>query len=338
MSRRVFVTGTAGFIGFHVAKKLLEQGELVHGWDGITDYYDPRLKRARHAILNQYKNFTCTEQMLENRAELERAYASFEPEVVVHLAAQAGVRYSIEDPYSYIDSNIVGVMNLLELARNSDLQHLVMASTSSVYGANDDFPFREKSQTEMPMSLYAATKKANEMMAHSYAHLFKIPTTMFRFFTVYGPWGRPDMALFKFTDAILEGRPIDVFNHGKMARDFTYVGDIARGICELIDVPPQELPRAEIPQWDSLSCVAPFRTVNIGNSNQVSLMDFIAAVEGALGRKADYNFLPMQPGDVPSTQANTELIYSLTGFKPSTDYRVGVQKFVDWYLSYTNKS
>lgn len=334
MTRRIFVTGTAGFIGYHVAKNLLEQGDMVHGFDGITDYYDPKLKHARHSILKEYPGFTSTELRLEDKAALEVAFTQFKPEVLVHLAAQAGVRHSLKDPYSYIDANIVGAMNLLELARHADLQHLLMASTSSVYGANEDFPFRETSKTELPMSLYAATKKANEMMAHSYAHLFKIPTTMFRFFTVYGPWGRPDMALFKFADGILNGRPIDVYNHGNMARDFTYVDDIARGICELINVPPKKSSQVKIPNGDSLSPIAPFRIVNIGNSNQVALMDFIAALEEALGCKAEYNFLPMQPGDIASTHANTDLLESLIGFRPNTPYKVGIKNFVKWYLSY----
>jgi UDP-glucuronate 4-epimerase len=336
--KRVLVTGTAGFIGFHLSELLLEKGYAVHGYDGMTDYYDVTLKRRRHQQLLQKPNFTATEAILEDYAALEKVIADFRPDVIVHLAAQAGVRYSLEEPRAYIDSNIVGSFNILELARAMPVEHLLMASTSSVYGANTEMPFDEKEKADTQMSIYAATKKATESMAHSYAHLFGIPVTMFRFFTVYGPWGRPDLALFKFVDAILDDRPIDVYNHGDMQRDFTYVGDLVRAIELLIRVAPQ-LPtdRGEVSAIDSISPVAPFRIVNIGNSEPVRLLDFITVIEEKLGKKAQRNYLPMQPGDVPATWANADLLRELTGYKPSTDIRDGVGAFVDWFRDYYRK-
>lgn len=331
----VFITGTAGFIGFHLAKLLLQEGHTVAGYDGMTDYYDVRLKQARHAMLREHTAFTATEAMLEDEGALKAAVDAARPDVIVHLAAQAGVRYSLENPRSYIDANIIGTFNVMERARAHKVRHLLMASTSSVYGANTRMPYAETDKCDTQMSFYAATKKATEAMAHSHAHLYGIPTTMFRFFTVYGPWGRPDMALFKFTKAILAGQPIDVYNHGQMWRDFTYVDDLVRGIGLLIDaVPPVTEERAAAVEGDSLSPVAPYRIVNIGNSEQVRLLDFIEAIEDCLGRKAERNYMGMQAGDVPATWANADLLKMLTGYKPQTNIREGVAQFVAWYRKF----
>ncbi|MFN4104245.1 MAG: NAD-dependent epimerase/dehydratase family protein [Tepidimonas sp.] len=337
---RVFITGTAGFIGFHLARLLLEEGHTVHGYDGITDYYDVRLKHRRHALLRQYPAFAASEAMLEDATALEAAARAAQPDVIVHLAAQAGVRYSLENPRAYIDANVVGTFHLLEVARVLQPRHLLMASTSSVYGANTDMPFGEQQKTDTPLTLYAATKKANEAMAHAYAHLHGVPTTLFRFFTVYGPWGRPDMALFKFTRGILEGRPIDIYNHGEMYRDFTYVDDLVRAIRLLIDaVPSAPGARHAATGWlpvqgDTLSPVAPWRVVNIGNSDKVRLLDFVEAIEAELGKPAIRNFLPMQSGDVPATWADCSLLKRLTGYAPQTPFREGVARFVRWYREY----
>jgi UDP-glucuronate 4-epimerase len=329
---RVFITGTAGFIGFHLARLLLEEGHVVHGYDGLTDYYDVNLKRRRHSILSEYPGFTATEAMLEDASALESAVRAAQPEVIVHLAAQAGVRYSLQNPRAYIDANLVGTANLLEIARALQPRHLLMASTSSVYGANNDMPFAESQKTDTPLTLYAATKKANEAMAHAYAHLFGVPTTMFRFFTVYGPWGRPDMALFKFTKGVLDGTPIDIYNHGDMYRDFTYVEDLVRAIRLLIDVPPPLPDRRDQPiEGDTLSPAAPWRVVNIGNSDKIRLLDFIEAIESELGKKAIRNYLPMQTGDVPATWADCSLLQRLTGYRPQTPFKKGVAAFVRWY-------
>ncbi|WP_170763168.1 GDP-mannose 4,6-dehydratase [Ruegeria lacuscaerulensis] len=336
--KRVLVTGTAGFIGFHLAKLLLSEGFRVHGYDGMTDYYDVTLKKRRHQMLLQTPGFTATEDLLENHERLMQVADEFEPEVIIHLAAQAGVRYSLEHPRSYVESNVVGTFNVMEVARQHEVEHLLMASTSSIYGANEDMPFAETDKADNQLTIYAATKKANEAMGHSYAHLWNQPTTMFRFFTVYGTWGRPDLAYFKFTDAILNDRPIDIYNNGDMYRDFTYVDDLVQGIRLLIDaVPVRPQSKDDIAQGDSLSPVAPFRIVNIGNSEKVRLLDFIEAIEEALGKKAVRNYMPMQKGDVPATWADTSLLQKLTGYKPKTDIATGMKEFVAWYRDYYNK-
>ena len=333
--KKVLITGTAGFIGFHLARLLLAEGFTVHGYDGMTDYYDVELKRRRHAILLQSESYTATEGMLEDAALLDQVADAFAPDVIIHLAGQAGVRYSLENPRSYIESNVVGTFNVMEVARRLEVEHLLMASTSSIYGANPDMPFKETDKADGQLTIYAATKKANESMAHSYAHLWNLPTTVFRFFTVYGTWGRPDLAYFKFTDAILNDRPIDIYNHGDMFRDFTYVDDLVRGIRLLIDVAPvRPAPDEIVPDWDSLSPNAPYRVVNIGNSDKVRLLDFVDAIEEALGKKAVRNYMEMQKGDVPATWANAELLKRLTGYAPQTGIREGLAHFVTWYRDY----
>ncbi|SDF65201.1 UDP-glucuronate 4-epimerase [Salipiger thiooxidans] len=332
--RKVLVTGSAGFIGLHLCQRLIADGFEVIGLDAMTDYYDVTLKQRREGLLLQTPAFRAVHERVETPGVLMDLFASEKPDVVIHLAAQAGVRYSIEEPRSYLESNITGTFELLEAARAHPPQHMLLASTSSAYGANTEMPYRETVKADHQMSFYAATKKATENMAHSYAHLYGLPITMFRFFTVYGPWGRPDMALFKFTKAILEDRPIDVYNHGDMRRDFTYVTDLVAAIRLLIDAVPGEAPVGEM---DSLSPVARHRVVNIGNSEPVQLTDFIDAIEAALGRKASRNLMPMQPGDVPATWADAELLKALTGYRPETRVREGVQAFVDWYLDYFDK-
>ena len=288
-------------------------------------------------MLLQSERFSATECWLEDLDKLSKVAREFEPDVIVHLAAQAGVRYSLENPRAYLDSNIIGTFNVMEIAKELQVEHLLMASTSSVYGANEDMPFGENDKCDTPLTFYAATKKANESMAHSYAHLWNLPTTMFRFFTVYGPWGRPDLALFKFVDAMLDGRPIDIYNHGDMYRDFTYVEDLVRGIRLLIDAAPvrPESPE-DIEEGDSLSPAAPYRVVNIGNSTKVKLLDFIESIEDVLGKKAVRNYMPMQKGDVPATWADATLLQSLTGYRPQTSVHDGIAKFVEWYRSYYN--
>ncbi len=335
---RVFITGTAGFIGYHLARLLLDEGMIVAGFDGMTDYYDVTLKRRRHQMLLQSDGFTATEAMLEDAAALDAAVDAFAPDIIVHLAAQAGVRYSLENPRAYIDANVVGTFNVMEAARRAGVRHLLMASTSSVYGANEDMPFSERDKADTQLTIYAATKKATESMGHSWAHLYDLPVTMFRFFTVYGPWGRPDMALYKFVDAILAGRPIDIYNHGEMYRDFTYVTDLVRGIRLLMDAVP-ERPAApqDIPDWDSLSPAAPYRVVNIGNSDKVRLLDFVDAIEAALGIPARRNYMEMQPGDVPATWADATLLATLTGYRPATDVADGIARFVAWFREYYGK-
>lgn len=335
--RKVFITGTAGFIGFHLAQLLLAEGFRVHGYDGMTDYYDVTLKQRRHQMLLQNPNFSTTEGMLEDVTLLNQVTDDFAPSIIVHLAAQAGVRYSLENPRAYIESNIVGTFNIMEAARRLKVDHLLMASTSSVYGANVEMPFDEMEKADTPLTIYAATKKANESMGHSYAHLYDLPTTMFRFFTVYGPYGRPDLALFKFVDAILDDRPIDIYNNGEMHRDFTYVKDLVRAILLLIDAVPIRSVDGTVPEGDSLSPVAPFRVVNIGNSDKVRLLDFVDAIEEELGKKAIRNYMPLQTGDVPATWANADLLQSLTGYRPNTDIKDGIHDFVTWFRAYYNK-
>ena len=333
--RRAYITGSAGFIGFYLAELLLQEGWSVTGLDGLTDYYDVRLKHRRLQMLGQHKNFHPITAMLEDDAAVMNSVAQAKPDVIVHLAAQAGVRYSLENPRAYIESNVLGTFNVMEAAREHGVTHLMMASTSSVYGANTQMPFHENDKADTPLTIYAAPKKANEAMAHSYAHLWDIPTTMFRFFTVYGAWGRPDLALYKFVDAMLEGRPIDIYNDGDMYRDFTHVKDLVRGIRLLMDVPPvRPAHPSDIMDGDSLSPVAPHRVVNIGNSDKVRLMDFIDAIEHSLGLKAIRNYMPMQPGDVPATWADTSLLQKLTNYRPQTDFRAGVDKFVTWFKYY----
>jgi UDP-glucuronate 4-epimerase len=332
---RYLITGTAGFIGFHLARRLLDEGNLVVGFDGMTSYYDVKLKEARHAFLARSNGFTAVTAMLEDTEALQRAADLAEPEVILHLAAQAGVRYSLENPKAYVDANLVGSWNVLEVARTARPKHLLLASTSSVYGANERIPFAEADRADEPLTLYAASKKAMEAMAHSYAHLHQIPTTVFRFFTVYGPWGRPDMALFKFVDAILKGRPIDIYGEGRMKRDFTYIDDLVEGIVRLVGVVPGEANRVSAPGiTDTLSPIAPCRVVNIGNGQPVDLLDFVDTVEAIVGRQAIRRMLPMQQGDVRRTFADSGLLRELTGYTPTTTVDAGVAAFVDWYCSY----
>ncbi|MGP9822166.1 NAD-dependent epimerase/dehydratase family protein [Salinarimonas sp. NSM] len=330
--RKALVTGTAGFIGFHVAQRLLADGWLVTGVDGMTPYYDVSLKQARHARLRRSNAFDAHEIMLEDDSALQAAFDAAKPDVVVHLAAQAGVRYSLENPRAYVDANLVGTFNVMEGVRRHAPAHFLLASTSSAYGANTDMPFGETDRADHPLTLYAATKKATETMAHSYAHLWKLPTTAFRFFTVYGPWGRPDMALFKFVRATLAGEPIEVYGEGRMQRDFTYIDDLVEAIVRLIDVAPVE--GAPVAPFDSLSPAAPWRVVNIGGGQPVGLMPFIETIEAALGMPAKKTMLPMQKGDVAATFARAELLRALTGYVPATPVEEGVRRFVEWYRAY----
>lgn len=333
---RVLVTGTAGFIGFHVARRLLDDGHEVTGIDGFTPYYDVRLKESRHALLAARNGFDGHRLMIEDAAGLAAVWSSRKFDAVIHLAAQAGVRYSIENPQSYIDANIVGTFNILELVRRYPVAHLMLASTSSVYGANTRMPFCETDRTAHPVSLYAATKLATESLAHSYSHIFGAPITAFRFFTVYGPWGRPDMALFKFTRGIIEGSPIDVYNHGLMQRDFTYIDDLVEAIARLVpQAPPTVAARdAGTPAADTLSPVAPCRVINIGGGRPTSLIEFIEEIERAVGKKSVRNLMDMQPGDVPATFASADALEALTGYRPATAVATGVKAFVEWYRDY----
>ncbi len=335
---RFLVTGTAGFIGFHLAKRLLDEGHEVTGVDGFTPYYDVQLKENRHAQLTSRNGFDGHRLMLDETERLEEIWSSRSFDYVVHLAAQAGVRYSIENPRSYIDANIIGTFNVLELARRHPVRHLMLASTSSAYGANTDMPFHETDRATTPLSLYAATKLATEHIAHSYSHLWGLPVTSFRFFTVYGPWGRPDMALFKFTRGILQDEPIDVYNHGNMERDFTYIDDLVEAVVRLVAVPPA-LPaeRAGGPPTPAdalLSPAAPFRVVNVGGGRPTSLVDFIEEIERAVGKPSRRNLMEMQPGDVMRTYASADALQELIGYRPATPVAVGVKAFVAWYREY----
>lgn len=330
----ILVTGAAGFIGYHTALRLLDSGHTVIGIDNLNDYYEVSLKEARLARLFEQPNFTFLRLDLADRRAMEELFSTHQFDTVIHLAAQAGVRYSIENPHAYIDSNLVGFINILEGCRNSRVGHLAYASSSSVYGANSTLPFSIHDNVDHPLSLYAATKKANELMAHTYSNLYGLPTTGLRFFTVYGPWGRPDMALFLFTDAIIKGRPIDVFNHGRMQRDFTYIDDIVEGIIRVAARPAQPNPLWSGAAPDPGSSFAPWRVYNIGNHSPVELLLFIQAIEDKIGRKAQLNLLPLQPGDVPATCADVSDLMRDVDFQPVTSIEVGVSHFVDWYRNY----
>lgn len=332
---KYLVTGAAGFIGFHVSKRLLEAGHQVVGIDNLNDYYDVSLKQARLELL-VHPDFHFHKIDLADREAMSTLFSSGHFDRVIHLAAQAGVRYSLENPHAYADSNLTGFLNILEGCRHNKIQHLLYASSSSVYGLNRKMPFSTDDSVDHPVSLYAATKKANELIAHTYSHLYGLPTTGLRFFTVYGPWGRPDMALFKFTKAMLEGKSIDVYNHGKMKRDFTYIGDIAEAIIRLQDVIPEPNGEWTVESGSPATSSAPYRVYNIGNSSPVELMDYIQALEDALGMEAKKNMLPLQPGDVLETSANTKALYDVIGFKPETTVKDGVRNFVDWYRDFYN--
>jgi UDP-glucuronate 4-epimerase len=331
---RILVTGAAGFIGSALSARLLARGDEVLGYDNLNPYYDPGLKEARLARLTTQPGFACVRADLEDRAALERAFAEFRPERVVNLAAQAGVRYSLANPHAYVQSNLVGFVNVLEACRHAKVEHLVYASSSSVYGGNRKLPFSTDDAIDHPLSLYAATKKANELMAHTYSHLYGLPTTGLRFFTVYGPWGRPDMALFLFTRKILAGEPIEVFNHGRHSRDFTYIDDIVEGVVRALDRVPGPDPAFDPLAPTPASSSAPYRVYNIGNHQPVELARYIEVIEEALGRTAEKILLPMQPGDVPDTFADIRALQRDTGYAPSTPVEIGVKRFVDWYRDY----
>ena len=334
---KILVTGAAGFIGYNLCELLLNNGLEVIGIDNFSQYYDVVLKKTRCKRLLENEKFTFVEIDIEDKKSIEALFHDTSPEVVVHLAAQAGVRYSIEFPDTYVGTNINGTFNLVEACQKIGVKHFMFASTSSVYGSNLDMPFRETQKADTQMSLYAATKKSGEVILHSYSHIWNIPTTVFRFFTVYGPWGRPDMALFKFTNAILRGEAIDVYNYGKMSRDFTYVGDLVHAIHLLMDNPPTlENSQHQTVENINIQAVAPYRVVNIGNSHPISLMQYIGQLEKELGRDAKKNFMELQQGDVPETYADTSYLETITGYKPNTSIEVGIKKFVDWYLEYYN--
>ncbi|MFM9912017.1 MAG: NAD-dependent epimerase [Methylophilaceae bacterium] len=331
---KILVTGTAGFIGSHLALRLLQRGDEVISVDNMNDYYDVKLKEARLDRIKHLPGFTEARVSIHDRAAMEQVFVKHKPQRVVNLAAQAGVRYSLKNPYAYVDSNLLGFVNILEGCRHHDVEHLVYASSSSVYGGNTTLPFSEHDNIDHPVSLYAATKKANELMAHTYSHLFGLPTSGLRFFTVYGPWGRPDMALFLFTKAMLEGKAIDVFNHGNMMRDFTYIEDIVEGVIRVLDKPAtaNHVFDANLP--DPATSNAPYRVFNIGNSQPVKLMEYIEALEAALGVAAEKNLLPMQQGDVPATYADTSELGDWVDFKPKTPIKEGIERFVAWYRDY----
>lgn len=331
---KVLVTGAAGFIGYFTSKYLLDRGDTVVGLDVVNDYYDPSLKEARLALIASHPNFRFVRMALEDRAGVEQLFADEKFDRVVHLAAQAGVRYSIENPHAYIDSNIVGTMNILEGCRHHEIEHLVYASSSSVYGANASMPFSIHDNVDHPLALYGATKKANELMAHTYSNLYGLPTTGLRFFTVYGPWGRPDMALFLFTRNIIEGKPIDVFNYGKHRRDFTYVEDIVEGVVRTLDHVAQPNPDWDPMNPDPGTSASPYRIYNIGNNQPVELLRYISVIEDCVGKKAEMNLLPLQPGDVPDTYADVDDLVADVDYKPSTPIETGVARFVDWFQDF----
>ncbi len=331
---KILVTGAAGFIGSHLSLRLLERGDEVVGLDNLNDYYEVSLKEARLVRLTDKQGFKFVKLNLEDKVDIEQLFADEKFDKVVNLAAQAGVRYSLENPHAYIESNIVGFTNILEGCRHHKIKHLAYASSSSVYGANETMPFSVHDNVDHPLSLYAASKKANELMAHTYSHLYNLPTTGLRFFTVYGPWGRPDMALFLFTKAILEGKPINVFNHGKMKRDFTYIDDIVEGVVRVLDKTAEPNPDWDGQSPDPATSKAPWRVYNIGNSSPVELMDYIKAIEKALGMEAEKNFMPLQAGDVPATSADVQALMDDVGFKPDTSVEEGVRRFVEWYRGY----
>ena len=332
----ILVTGAAGFIGFHLAQKLLDTGHDVIGYDNVNDYYDPKLKEARLAVLNDYKNFTFFRNDLSDEQTLAKLFDDHSPRLVVHLAAQAGVRYSLENPKAYMESNSIGFFNIVEVSHHHQVEHLIYASSSSVYGMNEKMPFSTRHNVDHPISLYGATKRFNELMAHAYSHLYDLPTTGLRFFTVYGPWGRPDMALFLFTKAILAGEPIDIYNNGEMKRDFTYIDDIINGLLSLLDSPPQAFDHWNGQIADPSLSKAPFKLYNIGNNSPVNLMDFVHAIEKQLEKKAIINYKPLQPGDVVASHADLNGLEEDFGYKPSTTIEKGIRDFVDWYKEYYN--
>lgn len=331
---KVLITGTAGFIGSTLAIKLLERGDEIIGIDNLNDYYDVNLKKARLARVSAYKSFTDVRANIEDKEHMDKIFAEHKPDRVVHLAAQAGVRYSLENPHAYIDANIQGHLNILEGCRHHNIQHLVYASSSSVYGANTKMPFCVHDNIDHPVSLYAATKKANELMSHTYSHLFGVPTTGLRFFTVYGPWGRPDMSMFLFTKNIIEGKPIDVFNHGKHERDFTYIDDIVEGVTRTLDKIAEPNPNWNGASPDPATSASPYKIYNIGNNQPTQLMRYIEIIEECVGKKAIKNFLPLQAGDVPATYANVDALLEDVGFKPTTAIETGVENFVRWYKDF----
>lgn len=333
---KFLVTGSAGFIGYHVSRRLLAAGHTVAGIDALVPYYDVRLKKRRHEMLEASSGFRAYSVDLADMTATRDILEKERPEVIIHLAAQAGVRYSLDHPEAYIASNVIGTFNLLEICRHLPVRHFLTASTSSAYGANTEMPFRETDRSVTPLTIYAATKLATEDLGHCYAHLWKQPVTAFRFFTVYGPWGRPDMALFKFTDAALKGRPIDVYNHGQMERDFTYIDDLVEAIVRLVDAVPER--GKPVGEFDSLSPVAPYRLVNIGGGMPVSLLEYIGEIERCLGQRIERNYMDIQPGDIPKTWAEPRLLEALTGYKPSTPVNVGVERFISWFLEYYGRA
>ena len=335
MKTKILITGSSGFIGFHLTKKLLEKGNKVHGYDSMNNYYDVKLKKARLKILKTYKGFSFTKSKLENMKILEKIFNKFRPNVVIHLAAQAGVRYSLENPDVYLNTNILGTFNVIKISKKIKVKHLIIGSSSSVYGANKKIPFQEIDKTDHQVSFYAATKKSTESLAHSYSSLWGLPVTMLRFFTVYGPWGRPDMAYFKFTKRILTGQKIDIYNKGKMFRDYTYIDDIVDGIYKLLNKAPSINSKKKFKN-DSLSPVAPFRILNIGNTKKISLLDFINTLEKELNKKIKRNYMSMQKGDVHSTLSDSSLLKRITGYNPKTNYKTGIKKFINWYLNFYN--